>query len=115
MRTAMMPPRTAQYWPAGCSITATVPGSAQSTQCVPAGKLWVSAVSGTGSFFAMNLAVHAGAMILGAVAFRPMVGEKGTGCARLVCRYGAGSGWRTKVCEMACSRGGALGGLLEFE
>ena len=28
MRTAMMPPRTAQYWPAGCSITATVPGRA---------------------------------------------------------------------------------------
>lgn len=72
----MMPPSTAQYWPSGCSMTATVPGSARSTQCVPAGKPWVGSEE-AGSALGMNLKVDAGAMSLGVVVLRPIVGEKG--------------------------------------
>ena len=92
IRTAMIPPRTAQFCPAGWSMTAIVPGSAQSTQCVPDGKPCLSSgvVSDSGSAeedLGMNLKVEAGAIILGWVSLRPMVGEKGTFCslALVVC------------------------------
>lgn len=76
MRTAMIPPSTAQYWPWGCSMTATVPGSARSTQCVPAGKPWVGSEEAD-SALGMNLKVDAGAMSLGVVVLRPIVGVMG--------------------------------------
>jgi hypothetical protein len=60
-----------------------VPGLAKSTQCVPAGKPCESSGSALGGMrslsLEMNLKVDAGAMILGCVALRPMVGEKGAG------------------------------------
>lgn len=76
----MMPPRTAQNWPCGCSMMATVPGSAQSTQCFPCGKPFASGSgrSGIESDLGMNLNVETGAMILGRDSFRPIDGAKGT-------------------------------------
>ena len=65
-------------------MTAIVPGSAQSTQWVPAGKPGLSsgvvseAGRGVVEDFGMNLKVEARAIILGVVSFRPIVGEKGT-------------------------------------
>lgn len=83
IRAAMMPPSTAQYCPAGCSMTAMVPGSAQSTQCLPGGKPCFSSGKPSGRAgscsLGMNLNVAAGAIIFGCPSFRPMNGEKGTG------------------------------------
>lgn len=63
-------------------MTAIVSGSAQSTQCVFGGKPCFSGVdveSGGGEEdLGMNLKVVAGAIILGCVVLRPIVGEKGT-------------------------------------
>ena len=63
-------------------MTAIVPGSAQSTQWVPAGKPCLSSgvvsEAGREEDFGMNLKVEARAIILGLVSFRPIVGEKGT-------------------------------------
>ena len=64
-------------------MTAMVPGSAQSTQCEPAGKPCLSSgvVSDSGRAgedLGVNLNVEAGAIILGWVSLRPMLGEKGT-------------------------------------
>lgn len=59
-----------------------MPGSAQSTQWVPAGKPCLSSgvvsEAGREEDFGMNLKVEARAIILGLVSFRPIVGEKGT-------------------------------------
>ena len=81
MRTAIIPPTTAQCCPAGCSINTTVPGSVQSTQCFPAGKVLGSGVDSGGlEDLGMNFMVEAGATILGVVVVRPIVGEKGARC-----------------------------------
>ena len=59
-----------------------MPGSAQSTQWVPAGNPCLSSgvvsEAGREEDFGMNLKVEARAIILGLVSFRPIVGEKGT-------------------------------------
>lgn len=87
IRTAMMPPRTAQFWEWGWSMTAIVLGFAWSTQWVPLGNLCSGedsrrATSGGKDVvvLGMNLKVLAGAIILGEVLFRPRVGEKGAFC-----------------------------------
>jgi hypothetical protein len=77
-----MPPTTAQCWSAGCSITTTVLGTVLSTQWVPGGKVvdaagWFWSDAGVGESLGMNFMVEAGAIILGAVVFRPRAGEKG--------------------------------------
>src|ERR1700733_1835376 len=76
---AMIPPRAAQVWPDGCSMTTTVPSSAISTQCSLFGTTpgSDSVKGGTFELFPTSLRVEAGPMIFGCSSIEPCKGDMG--------------------------------------